>query len=82
VTRLRRAGALLLALALALGGAGVARAGDDGWLLGRWELTHDPAGGPKDWLEFGAGGRLTAIAASGHRFGGRYAVTGTEILLD
>lgn len=27
-------------------------AGDDVWLLGKWELTYDPDGAKKDYLEF------------------------------
>jgi cytosine/adenosine deaminase-related metal-dependent hydrolase len=27
-------------------------AGDDAWLLGKWELTYDPDGAKKDFLEF------------------------------
>ena len=27
-------------------------AADDSWLIGKWELTYDPDGGEKDYLEF------------------------------
>lgn len=74
--------ALLLALALALGAAAPARAEDDGWLLGRWELVRSPEGDKKDWLEFAADGRMTSITPDGRRLGGRYAVTGSEVQLN
>ena len=39
--------ALLLLLPFAY-----SHATDDNWLLGKWELTYDPDGGKKDYLEF------------------------------
>ena len=39
--------ALLLLLPFAY-----SHAADDSWLLGKWELTYDPDGGKKDYLEF------------------------------
>lgn len=74
--------ALLLALALALGAAAPARAEDNGWLLGRWELVRSPDGDKKDWLEFAADGRMTSITPDGRRLGGQYAVTGSEVQLN
>ncbi|HMH75749.1 MAG TPA: hypothetical protein VK547_03950 [Candidatus Udaeobacter sp.] len=74
--------ALLLALALALGAAAPARAEDNGWLLGRWELVRSPEGDKKDWLEFAADGRMTSITPDGRRLGGQYAVTGSEVQLN
>ena len=82
MTRLGRGVALLLAVALALGAAAPARAADDAWLLGRWELVHSPDGDPTDWLEFAADGRMTTITPSLKRFGGQYAVTGREVQLN
>ena len=82
MTRLGRGVALLLALALALGAAAPARAEDNGWLLGRWELVRSPDGDKKDWLEFAADGRMTSITPDGRRLGGQYAVTGSEVQLN
>jgi hypothetical protein len=82
MTRAARAAALLGALILALGAAPAARAADETWLLGRWELVHSPDGDPKDWLEFAADGRMISIAPNGRRTGGRYVTTGREVQLD
>lgn len=49
------------------------------WLLGRWELTHDPEGNPKDWLEFHPDGRAFSIAPSGRRVPGEYTVGNGEV---
>ena len=82
MARLGRGGTLLLALALAVGAAAPARAEDNGWLLGRWELVRSPDGDKKDWLEFAADGRMTSITPAGRRLGGQYAVTGSEVQLN
>ena len=74
--------ALLLALALALGSGAPARAADDAWPLGRWELMRSPDGDTKGSLEFVAGGRMTSITPDCRRLGGQYAVTGQEIQLN
>jgi uncharacterized protein (TIGR03066 family) len=74
-----------LALALVLGvavAAPAARAADDGWLLGRWELVHSPDGDPTDRLEFAPDGGMTVITPNLKRLGGRYEVTGREVLLN
>lgn len=73
--------ALLLVLVVALAAA-PARAEDNGWLLGRWELVRSPDGDKKDWLEFVADGRMTTITPDGRRLGGQYAVTGSEVQLN
>lgn len=73
--------ARLAVLVIALG-VTPAGAADEAWLLGRWQLVHSPAGDPTDWLEFAADGRMTTITASLKRFGGQYAVTGREVLLN
>jgi hypothetical protein len=73
--------ALLLVLVVALAAA-PARAEDNGWLLGRWELVRSPDGDKKDWLEFAADGRMTTITPDGRRLGGQYAVTGSEVQLN
>jgi len=82
MARLGRGGALLLAFALGFSAAAPARAADDVWLLGRWELVHSPDGDRKDWLEFGSDGRMTSITSDGRRLGGQYAVTGREVQLN
>jgi uncharacterized protein (TIGR03066 family) len=82
MARLARGLGLLLALALALGGAAPARAADDGWLLGRWELVRSPDGDKKDWLEFAPDGRMTTITPDGRRLGGQYSVAGQEVQLN
>ena len=73
--------ALLLVLVVALA-ATPARAEDNGWLLGRWELVRSPDGDKKDWLEFAADGRMTTVTPDGRRLGGQYAVTGSEVQLN
>lgn len=45
---------------------------DNAWLLGTWELTHDPDQNPTDWLVFAADGQLTVKAPDGREFNGRY----------
>lgn len=82
MARLGRGAGLLLVLALALGAAAPARAEDNGWLLGRWELVRSPDGDKRDWLEFAADGRMTSITPDGRRLGGQYAVTGSEVQLN
>jgi hypothetical protein len=74
---MRRGLLVLLAVAL-LAGAPALAAGPD-WLLGRWELTHDPQGDAKDWLEFHADGRAVSISPSGRRIPGEYVVGDGEI---
>jgi hypothetical protein len=59
-------------LALLLVGAAMASAMDQVWLLGRWEMTRDPDGGPKDWLEFATDGQVTSIKPDGQHVPGRY----------
>jgi len=82
MARLGRGIGLLLALALALGGAAPARAADDAWLLGRWELMRSPDGDKKDWFEFAPDGRMTTITSDGRRLGGQYSVAGQEVQLN
>jgi len=50
MARLGRGVALRLGFARGVSAAAPARAADDGWLLGRWELVRSPGGDPKDWL--------------------------------
>ena len=66
------------AVALALS-TGSLLAGDQSWLIGTWELTYDPAGAEKDWMEFAADGQAFSIAPNHKRVPGRYVVTEREI---
>jgi hypothetical protein len=81
MTRLGRSLARLLVFMMALA-ATPARAADEAWLLGRWELVQSPDGDPTDRLEFAADGRMTIIAPNLKRFGGQYVVTGREVQLN
>ncbi|MDH6593001.1 opacity protein-like surface antigen [Variovorax sp. TBS-050B] len=45
---------------------------DNEWLVGTWELTRDPDGHAKDWMEFKADGQTTSISAAGRRVPGVY----------
>ena len=67
---------LALALLLVSGSAA-----EQGWLLGRWEMTRDPDGGSKDWLEFEPDGRVTSIKPDGQRTTGRYIASEAEVKL-
>jgi hypothetical protein len=49
-------------------------ADDNDWLVGKWELTRDPDGNPKDWLEFSADGHASTTTAEGRRIPGRYVI--------
>jgi hypothetical protein len=72
----------VVALAVMLMSAGVAPAADQAWLLGRWEMTRDPDGGPKDWLEFATDGRVTSTKADGQRVTGRYLASESEVQMN
>jgi hypothetical protein len=56
-----------------------AAAADQSWLLGRWEMTRDPDGGTKNWLEFGPDGEVTSIKSDGQRMTGRYIASEVEV---
>ena len=71
----------LLALALVSGAAEVGAA-DYGWLVGRWELTRDPDGNLKDWLEFAQDGGVVLIKPNGQRLGGRYDASDTDVQMN
>jgi hypothetical protein len=75
---IRRTMVAFLVTALALG-AIPALAAEPGWLLGRWELTHDPQSDAKDWLEFHPDGRAVSIAPSGRRIPGEYTLAEGEV---
>ena len=70
---------LLVTLVLVALVLGEAAAGENDWLLGRWELTHDPQGDAKDWLEFHPDGRAVSIAPSGRRIPGEYTLAAGEV---
>jgi hypothetical protein len=65
-----------LALALLLVSAAAA---DQAWLLGRWEMTHDPDGGPKVWFEFSPDGTVVSTKPDGQRTTGRYIASEDEV---
>jgi hypothetical protein len=71
-----------VALALLLMSAGVASATDQAWLLGRWEMTRDPDGGAKDWLEFATDGRVISTKPDGQRLTGRYLASESEVQIN
>ena len=52
---------------------------DDTWLVGKWELSYDPDGNEKDWLEFTKNGEVFSISSKGRRVPGQYAVTESDI---
>ena len=78
--RVRRRVRTAIALALLLSAA-PASAAEQTWLLGRWEMTRDPDGSPKDWLEFAPDGRVAAVKLNGQRLTGRYVATESEVAL-
>ena len=70
-----KAGAVVLALLLGFS----TFAADDMWLIGKWELSYDSDGNPKDWLEFAAEGRAYSITPQGRRIPGRYTLKDSQI---
>ena len=56
-----------------------AQAGDGNWIVGKWELSHDPDGGKKDWLEFTQDGRAYGTSPEGVRIPGIFQVKGDEV---
>jgi uncharacterized protein (TIGR03066 family) len=80
--RLGRGLALAVLLGVTLVATPARAADDDEWLLGRWELVRSPDGDPTDRLEFAPDGRLTVITPNLKRLGGRYELTGREVLLN
>jgi hypothetical protein len=63
----------------ALAACPVTAAPDRSWLVGTWELTYDPAGGEKDWMEFTDDGQAFSIAPNHKRVAGNYVVTDREV---
>ena len=54
--------------------ASVSYANDVNWIVGKWELIHDPDGAATDWLEFTPDGDVYSIGANG-KIPGIYIVT-------
>lgn len=71
-------GVLYLVFSL-LGLAGHVAAADNGWLVGKWELSHDPDGSEKDWLEFSADGKAFSISPKGSEVPGDYTLNGDSV---
>ena len=61
--------------------ASQASAATPAWLKGRWELTHDPDGSPKDFLEFGDGNEVLSISERGRVTTGVFALRDEGIQL-
>ena len=51
---------------------------DESWLHGKWELTYDPDGADKDWLEFLPDGDVYSSGPLG-RLAGFYIVDGDAV---
>ena len=49
------------------------------WLYREWELTHDPDGDPKDFIEFFEGGQVVHTAHHGRRTTGAFVVRGEDV---
>ncbi|MEO8670623.1 MAG: hypothetical protein ABI411_04855 [Tahibacter sp.] len=60
-------------------GARSATGDEPNWLVGKWELSLDPDGSAKDWVEFSAAGEAFSISPEGRRVAGRYSQTGPWI---
>ena len=71
---------VLLAIVITLCAMGVAASdAGNGWLVGKWEMTFDPDGSEKDWMEFSADGSAYSIAADGRRVPGKYSLSGQSV---
>lgn len=53
-------------------------ADDEAWVYGKWELSYDPDGAKKDWLEFLPNGDAWSIGDNG-RIQGMYIVDGETV---
>lgn len=51
---------------------------DESWLYGKWELSYDPDGAKKDYLEFLANGDAWSIGPNG-KIEGIYIVDGNTV---
>lgn len=50
------------------------------WLVGTWELAHDPDGNEKDWVEFSLQGQVISYGQDKTRqVQGEYTVDGNEV---
>lgn len=58
--------------------AAVSAEPDESWLHGKWELTYDPDGADKDWLEFLPDGDVFSSGPLG-RLAGFYIVDGDAV---
>ena len=67
---------LLLA---SLSGVIVVHAAGEDWVLGTWELAHDPDGSEKDWLEFRPDGGVYSVWPNGQRVEGIYIVAPNSV---
>ena len=47
---------------------------NDKWIIGTWQLSYDPNGSKKDWIEFHENGDATSIWQNGKRIQGMYIV--------
>ncbi len=56
-------------------------AADNDWLIGKWELYHDPDGDEKDWIEFTTDGKAVSTVADGRSIHGEYVIKGSEIAI-
>ncbi len=74
----RSIAAVVLALLVSWLALPVAAAERD-WLVGKWELYHDPDGSPKDWLEFERDGKMTSYSAKGRSVPGEYSINDGSI---
>ena len=71
--------AIMLVISFTITLCGQAIGADNSWLVGKWELTHDPDGSEKDWMEFTSDGKVYSINASGRRVPGEYSVSGIDV---
>ena len=69
---------LLLVVFLAFSFAPALQASEAAWVLGKWEMTFDPDGGEKDFLEFHANGDAFSSGPLGE-FEGFYVVAGDNV---
>ena len=51
---------------------------DESWVFGKWELSYDPDGAKKDWIEFLPNGDAWSIGANG-KIQGMYIVDGDTV---
>jgi hypothetical protein len=49
------------------------------WLHGKWELSYDPDGSPKDYLTFSADGAVVSSSPDGDEIRGTYTVDGNRL---